>query len=60
MATREFIDTVNRLTPAEQAAVMEFIQYLQHKPKQPEQSPFLSAVDEFIEQHPQLLERLAQ
>jgi len=45
--------------PAEkQAMVREFIFWL--KQKDEEQSPFLTAIDEFMDEHPELLRRLAQ
>ncbi len=50
------IDLVNSLTDEQQASVREFVQFL----KQRNSSQFLSAVDEFIDQHPELLRRLAQ
>ena len=45
------------LTPSEKEAVLQFIGFLRGKSR-PE-SPFMAAVDEFIEQHPELLRRLA-
>jgi len=38
--------------------VLQFIEFL--RKKESSQSAFLGAVDEFIEQHPELLRRLAQ
>ena len=52
-------ELVTSLSPEEQDAVREFIQYLRKlQPARP--SPFLAAVDEVIDQHPELLRRLAQ
>ena len=59
MAAENITDLVNSLPPNEQETVREFIQFLKHK-GQPANSPFLAAVDEFIEGHPELLRRLAQ
>jgi hypothetical protein len=52
-------DAINSLGPDEQEAVRQFVEFLRHK-RTPSPSPFLAAVDEFIEQHPELLRRLAQ
>jgi hypothetical protein len=51
-------DLISKLTPQEQDSVKEFVQFLKRRGSS--QSPFLAAVDEFIEQHPELLRRLAQ
>lgn len=53
------IDAVNTLNPEEQSMVLEFIEFLKRKPMTQE-SPFLSAVDQFVADHPDLLQRLAQ
>jgi hypothetical protein len=45
------------LTPEEQELVRLFIDFLKRKGSAP---PFLAVADEFIEQHPELLSRLAQ
>ena len=68
MATQDLAAMIATLSDAERAAVAEFVQFLKEgkKPSNPQQdgekpsSPFLSAVDEFVEQHPELLRRLAQ
>jgi hypothetical protein len=59
MAVENIANLIDSLTPQEQDAVREFILFLKAKTKPP-QSPFLAAVDEFIDQHPELLRRLAQ
>ena len=59
MATDSLFQIVSALTPQEQAAVREFIEFLKRKSAGHE-SPFLAAVDEFIGEHPELLRRLAQ
>lgn len=59
--TESIIDVVRALTPQEQDAVRQFIGYLkQQSASSQSASPFLRAADEFIEQHPELLRRLAQ
>jgi len=55
MATQPLAEIVAALDPREEAAVREFIDYLKRR-----KSPFLAAVDEFIAEHPDLLQRLAQ
>jgi hypothetical protein len=50
---------INSLTPEEQQSVKQFVEFLQRKGSAP-QSPFLAAVEEFIDRHPELLRRLAQ
>jgi hypothetical protein len=61
MATDSLAEAVRALTPQQQEAVRQFIDYLKRRgvPANSE-SPFLSAADEFIAQHPELLQRLAQ
>ena len=57
MPQEHLIEMVVALTPEDQAAVREFIEFLR---KRTPESRFLNAADEFIEQHPELLRRLAQ
>lgn len=59
MPVQKLSDAVETLSPDEQSAVLQFIEYLKRRSPQQNQ-PFLAAVDEFIEQHPELLRRLAQ
>jgi hypothetical protein len=59
MPSESLTEIVSALTPEEQAAVREFVEFLKRKSPPPE-SPFLAAVDEFISEHPELLRRLAQ
>ena len=59
MPQANLIDAVNTLNPEEQAAVLEFIEFLKRK-QTSQEGPFLSAVDQFIADHPDLLQRLAQ
>jgi hypothetical protein len=60
MATESLSELVRSLTPQEQEAVRQFIDYLKRGDSARSQSPFLEAADEFIAQHPELLQRLAQ
>jgi len=50
---------VDSLSAEEQAAVREFIEFLRQRGPQQDRA-FRSAVDEFMDQHPELLRRLAQ
>jgi hypothetical protein len=59
MAVENIAEEIRSLTPAEQESVRVFIEFLKRKTPAPS-SPFLAAVDEFVEQHPELLRRLAQ
>ena len=59
MTVDNLADVIRSLTPEEQESVRQFIEFLKHKESSPS-SPFLAAVDEFIDQHPELLRRLAQ
>jgi hypothetical protein len=61
MATESLAEVVRSLTPEEQDAVRQFIQYLKQRDASTHpKSPFLQAADEFIAQHPELLQRLAR
>jgi len=61
VATESLADVVRSLTPQEQDAVRQFIDYLKGRDASVRpQSPFLQATDEFIAEHPELLRRLAQ
>jgi hypothetical protein len=59
MPAENLVDTINSLTPDQQESVRQFIEFLRQRGVA-NSSPFLAAVDEFIEQHPDLLRRLAQ
>jgi hypothetical protein len=50
---------MKRVMPDEQESVRQFVEFLKRRGQSPP-SPFLAAVDEFIDQHPELLSRLAQ
>jgi hypothetical protein len=55
----ELIDRVKSLSAEEQQSVLQFIDYLEQR-HIPARTPFLQAAEEFINQHPELLRRLAQ
>ena len=57
---KELVTELVALSPEKQAAVREFIHRLKNLDSNPEASPFLMAIDEFIAEHPELLRRLAQ
>ncbi len=59
MPAEKLTTIVDSLSPEEQSAVLQFIEYLKRRSPQQNQ-PFLAAIDEFINQHPELLRRLAQ
>jgi hypothetical protein len=59
MAAENLADVINALTPEQQESVKQFVDFLQ-RGASAKQTPFLKAVDEFIDQHPELLRRLAQ
>jgi hypothetical protein len=59
MAAGNLTDLISTLTPAEQESVRQFIEFLKHK-ELPASPIFLGAVAEFIQQHPELLSRLAR
>jgi hypothetical protein len=60
MSPGDLVDLVSQLSPAEQSAVKEFIEFLRQRKEGLAQSSFLAAVDEFIAAHPELLRRLGQ
>jgi hypothetical protein len=59
MAAENLADVVSSLTPEQQESVKQFVEFLKGLKATPS-SPFLTAADEFISQHPELLRRLAQ
>ncbi len=58
MAAGDLADAIRLLTPEEQESVRLFVEFLRRRDSGPV-SPFQAAVDEFAEQHPELLRRLA-
>jgi hypothetical protein len=59
VALDNIADEIRSLSPEEQESVKQFVEFLKRKPSA-KSSPFSAAVNEFIEQHPELLQRLAQ
>jgi hypothetical protein len=59
MALENLAEAISSLTPEEQESVRLFVEFLKRKEPTPS-SPFLAAVNEFVEQHPELLRRLAE
>ena len=59
MSPENLTTVISSLSPEEQEAVKQFVEFLKRKGS-PQPSPFLTVVDEFIDQHPELLRRLAQ
>ena len=59
MSAQDLAKTLDSLTPEQQESVVAFIQFLKTKTP-PAPSPYLAAVNEFIDEHPELLRRLAQ
>jgi hypothetical protein len=60
MAVESLVEIVRSLTPQEQDAVRQFIDYLKEREAVRPQSPFVQAAEEFIAEHPEILQRLAQ
>lgn len=61
MVSESLAEIVQSLTPHEQDEVRQFIDNLKQRDASVgSPSPFLQAADEFIDQHPELLQRLAQ
>jgi hypothetical protein len=58
MTAQDLAAVIRSLTPEERESVRDFVNFL--KQRAAATSPFLAAVDEFIDQHPELLRRLAQ
>jgi hypothetical protein len=60
MTPEGLVDLVSQLSPEEQSAVREYIEFLRERKAKSPQTPFLAALDEFIATHSELLRRLAQ
>jgi hypothetical protein len=59
--SQSLVDAISALSRDEQEAVQRFVEYLRHRSARTHaQSPFQAAADEFILEHPELLQRLAQ
>jgi hypothetical protein len=59
MAAENLAAVISSLTPEERESVEQFVDFLRRKGSA-SSSPFLNAVEEFIDRHPELLQRLAQ
>ena len=59
MGVENLEETIRELSPQDQESVRAFVEFLK-RGISVSASPFLAAVDEFIERHPELLRRLAQ
>ena len=60
MKSPSLTELVAHLSPDEQVAVREFIEFIRQRKVTSKQTPFMAAVEEFISAHPELLRRLAQ
>jgi hypothetical protein len=62
MAVGNVAEAIASLTPEQQESVILFIEFLKGKDSGPPacSSPFLAAVDEFVDRRPELPRRLAQ
>lgn len=58
--TEKIVNEFLQLSPEQQAAMVEFIHRLNEDRHRSEKISFLAAVDEFMDEHPELLKRLAQ
>jgi hypothetical protein len=59
MSAEDLAETIRSLTPEEQEAVRRFIDWLKRR-QASGTSAFVDAAEEFMAEHPELLERLAQ
>ena len=60
MSSENLTELVMQLSPDEKAAVREFIEFMRRRKRGSELSPFRTAIEEFMAEHPELLRRLAQ
>lgn len=59
MTTQDLSEAIKLLTPEERDSVRLFIEFLK-KREWSGSSPFLTAVNEFVDEHPELLRRLGE
>jgi hypothetical protein len=59
MTAQDLSEAIQSLTPEEQESVRLFIAFLKTRERSGS-SPFLAAVNEFVDQHPELLRRLGE
>lgn len=60
MESRNLMDLIAGLSTEQQAAVEEFIKYLKEQCPPASEVTFREALDKFVREHSELLERLAQ
>lgn len=60
MESRNLIDLIASLSRDQQAAVEEFIKYLKAHPQQAAREDFRMLLDQFVNEHSEFLQRLAQ
>jgi hypothetical protein len=59
MTTEDLIERVKSLSSEEQTSVIQFIEYLERR-HAPAPASILQAAEQFITEHPELLQRLSQ
>ncbi len=59
MAAENLVDLISTLTSEQQESVKQFVDFLKRR-ESARRTPFLAAVDEFIDQHPELLRSFDQ
>jgi hypothetical protein len=59
MTGQDLISRVNSLSPEEQTAVVQFIDYLKAREARAS-TPFLKAAEQFMAEHPEILHHLSQ
>lgn len=57
MPAENLLEIIASLTPEQQESVRQFVDFLRERPSA---GSFLTAAEEFMEQHPDLLRRSAQ
>lgn len=60
MESHNLRDLIDSLSNDQQAAVEEFIKYLKAQSRQTPQANFRQLLDKFVQEHSELLQRLAQ
>jgi hypothetical protein len=58
--SQSLADLIAGLSSKQRAAVEEFIRYLKQQSAQPSATDFRDALDSFVREHPELLQRLAR
>jgi hypothetical protein len=60
LESRNLMDLIAGLSSDQQAAVEEFIKYLKQHSRQAAQADFHDLLDRFVQEHSELLQRLAR